>query len=129
MIKKFLEWIKLKERLDEKKILPPLINEGDIWWTSLGENIGWEINGKSDDFTRPVIILKKLAHGFYFCIPTTTKAKTGSWYIPYRHQSIDAAACLHQARSIDFRRLHSKLGRLDDCDFLRIKCGFIKFYQ
>ncbi len=111
-----------------KNISPPLVNEGDIWWTSMGENIGWEINGKSKDFTRPVIIYKKLAHGFYFVIPATTKVKTGSWYIPYRHQSINAAACLHQARSIDFRRLHSKLGRLDDSDFSKIKAGFIKLY-
>ena len=33
-------------------------------------------------------------------------------------------ACLHQARSIDYRRLSSKLGTLDDEDFARIKAGF-----
>lgn len=40
MIKKFLEWIHLKEKLDEKQNSPPLVNEGDMWWISFGENVG-----------------------------------------------------------------------------------------
>jgi hypothetical protein len=43
---------------------PPLVTAGDIWWASIGENVGSEINGKSRLFSRPVIIFKKLAHGF-----------------------------------------------------------------
>lgn len=55
MGKRFSEWIGLKESLDERNIQAPHVNEGDIWWVSLGENVGWEINGKSREFSRPVI--------------------------------------------------------------------------
>ena len=77
-MKKFLEWIGLKERLDNNEHQPPHVSEGDIWWASVGENVGSEINGKNKLFSRPVIILKKLAHGFYFVIPTTTKIREGN---------------------------------------------------
>ena len=35
------------------------IHEGEIWWVRLGVNVGYEIDGKSSDFSRPVIIIKK----------------------------------------------------------------------
>ncbi len=128
-MKRFLEWIGLKARLDEKVIQSPHVNEGDVWWTCVGENVGKEINGKSHKFSRPVVVLKKLARGFYFVIPTTTKLKEGTWYIQFRHQAKIMAACLHQARAIDHRRLWSKIGRLDDVDFSKIKAGFIDLYS
>jgi len=49
---------------------------GERW-----RNVGSEINGKSALFSRPVIIYKKLSHGFYFVIPTTTQKKEGSWFV------------------------------------------------
>jgi mRNA interferase MazF len=127
-MKRFLEWIGLKERLHAISHKPPYVSRGDIWWASVGENVGSEINGKSRLFSRPVIIFKKLAHGFYFVIPTTTKLHEGSWYIRFRHQSREMDACLHQARAIDYRRLSSKLGTLDDGDMERIGDGFSALY-
>ena len=128
-MKKFLEWFGLKEKLHNQEHHSPLVSQGDIWWASVGENVGSEINGKNNLFSRPVIIFKKLAHGFYFVIPTTTKIKTGTWYVKIRQQEKEMMACLHQARAIDFRRLSSKLGTLDDEDFLRVKDGFHLLYK
>ncbi len=127
-MKRFLEWIGLKERLHDIASKPPLVSQGDIWWASIGENIGSEVNGKSTLFSRPVIIFKKLAHGFYFVIPTTTKIHEGTWYVKFRQQEREMVACLHHARAIDYRRLSSKLGTLDDEDYFRIKSGFSSLY-
>lgn len=74
-VKRFLEWIGIKEKLDSNDFRPPLINEGDLWWCAVGENIGVEMSGKGKDFTRPVIVLKKLDRFAFFGIPTTTNAK------------------------------------------------------
>jgi hypothetical protein len=76
-----------------------------------------------------VIIFKKLAHGFYFVIPTTTKAKVGSWFVSFRQADRNLIASLHQARAIDHRRLSNKLGQLDDSDFQRVRKGFWKLYK
>ena|ERR1043166_5489803 len=127
-MKRFLEWIGLKERLHNIAHKPPLVSQGDIWWASIGENVGSEVNGKSALFSRPVIIFKKLAHGFYFVIPTTTQVREGTWYVKFRQHEREMVASLHQARAIDYRRLSSKLGTLDDEDYSRIKDGFRSLY-
>ncbi|HEY4520693.1 MAG TPA: type II toxin-antitoxin system PemK/MazF family toxin [Candidatus Paceibacterota bacterium] len=128
-MKRFLEWIGLKEKLHNSTHRPPLVSEREIWWASVGENVGSEIDGKNLLFSRPVIIFRKLAHGFYFVIPTTTQSRAGSWYVNFRQQDKEMTACLHQARAIDHRRLSSKIGTLDDSDFRRIKEGFNKLYK
>jgi hypothetical protein len=93
MLKGFSEWFGLKTKLHERRQIPPLVSEREIWWASVGENVGSEINGKSAPFSRTVIIYKKLSHGFYFVIPTTTQKKLGSWFVRPR-------ACIKLARSI-----------------------------
>lgn len=128
-MKAFLEWIGLKEKLNDANHKPPLVSEGDIWWASVGKNIGSEIHGKSDKFSRPVIIYKKLTCSFYFVIPTTTKKRSGTWFASFRHKEEDGIACLHEARSIDHRRLFSKIGTLDDADFSHIKKSFWFLYK
>jgi mRNA interferase MazF len=109
MLKRFSEWFGLKKKLHERQQTPPLVFEREVWWASVGENVGSEINGKSALFSRPVIIYKKLSHGFYFVIPTTTQKKEGNWFVHVRYQRTDMTACLHQARAIDHRRLSSRL--------------------
>ena len=95
----------------------------------MGENVGSEINGKSQLFSRPVVIYKKLAHGFYFVVPTTTQERKGTWYVKFRQKDKTMLACLHQARAIDFRRISSKLGTPNDEDFARVKDGFRMLYR
>lgn len=128
MNKKFSEWIDVKEKLHEKNMNVPYVNQGDIWWASVGENIGQEVNGKNKEFSRPIIILKKLAFGFYFVIPVTTRPKYGTWYVPFYYNKRSMIACLHQSRAMDYRRLWSRMGELDSDDFSRIKAGFKRLY-
>lgn len=127
-MKDFNSWLLLKAKLDALLHKAPFVSEGDIWWASVGENIGSEIGGKSSLYSRPVIIYKKLAHGFYFVIPTTSKNKTGTWYVSFEYKEQDMVAYLHQARSIDYRRLSSKLGTIAQADYLKIEQGFKNLY-
>ncbi len=127
-IKNFLEWMGLKEKLHNSLEETPLVSEGQIWWASLGENVGFEINGKSKLFTRPVLIFKKLSSQFYLVVPLTSQKKVGSWYVNYKQRGLDFSACIHQVRTIDYRRLSTKMGWFDEADFQRIKEGFIRLY-
>lgn len=129
MIKRFLEWIGLKEKLHLTNKEPPLVSERDLWWVSFGENIGSEINGKSILFSRPGLILKKLSRGFYLVVPTTSQEKEGSWYVPIEHEGKKTNACLHQIRTIDSRRLSSRMGQIDSDDFRRVKNAFWDLYK
>ncbi|MEK9159763.1 MAG: type II toxin-antitoxin system PemK/MazF family toxin [Patescibacteria group bacterium] len=127
-VKKFLEWIGLKERLHSIVHEAPHVSEGEIWWVSIGENVGAEINGKNYLFSRPAIIFRKLTHGFYFVIPVTTQLRTGTWYVSFSQQGREMTACLQHARSVDHRRLSTRLGELDEVDYKRVKNGFQKLY-
>lgn len=59
-IKNFIDWFQLKIRIDTHEHKPPFFKDGEIWWCSIGENIGGEISGKGTYFRRPVLVLRKL---------------------------------------------------------------------
>ena len=129
MIKRFLEWIGLKEKLDKNTSDSPLVKERDLWWISFGENVGSEINGKSELFSRPGLIFKKLSRGFFLVAPTTSQKKEGSWYVEIRQEKKTMYVCLHQVRVIDYRRLSTRLGTADEEDFKKVKQAFNKLYK
>ena len=112
MIKRFLEWIGLKEKLHNAEYTPPFFKEGEIWWCYMGENVGVEINGKHAQFTRPVLVFKKYDRYSFFGLPLTTKTKTGSWYSPITFGSISQTVVLSQGRTLDYRRFKEKMGEL-----------------
>lgn len=130
IIDKFFEWIKLKMKLDSGTHKPPLVHERDIWWISFGKNVGSEINGKSELYSRPGLVLKKLSSGLYLVAPTTSKSKMGNWYIEIQISGkTKTYICLHQIRIIDYRRLWSKIGQIDSAKFLQVKERFHNLYK
>ncbi len=128
MIKRFLEWIKRKEKLDKGVYNSPMFKEGEIWWCSVGENVGVEVNGKSDDFTRPVLIFKKLSREGFLGIPMTTQQKEGSWYVNVRQSGKNVIVILSQIRILSSKRLHIKIGELDDEDCKLVAKSFTELY-
>ena len=56
--KKFSDWTKLKIRIHSRR-KKVYFKEREIWWVSLGVNIGHEQDGKNIRFERPVLILKR----------------------------------------------------------------------
>ncbi len=128
IVKRFLEWIKLKEKLHGGVHNPPLFRQGEVWWVSIGENIGTEINGKSKLFSRPVLVYKKLGTNSFLGIPMTSQIKEGSWYVQIKLFDKISIILLHQMKVFDYRRLSSKLGQIDDEDFRKVKAGFTYLY-
>ena len=79
MTKKFISWIISKIIID-RNTKQKIINEGQVYWCSLGENIGYEQNGKGEDFRRPVLIFKKFNNDLFWGIPMSTKLKNNIYY-------------------------------------------------
>ena len=80
MIKRFLEWMKLKMKIHERAHCPPHVSEGDIWWVNIGDNVGQEINGKGKNFARPVYIYQKLSSDFYLVLrPLSINKEVGMY--------------------------------------------------
>ena len=102
------------------------MHEGDLWWCAIGENVGIEASGKGENFTRPVIVLKKFGRLAFFGIPVTTTKRAGSWYAPFKHKGILETALLMQARTFSYKRLDRKMGELDETDFRSVKEAFVR---
>lgn len=128
IIKRFAEWLMLKEKLHNNIHKPPVFKDGKVWWCSIGENVGYEINGKSDKFSRPVIVFKKLSSGTFLGIPTSSLLKQGSWYVSIMVNGAQNCAILSQGRVFDYKRLYNKIGRLSASDYKKVKTGFKKLY-
>lgn len=129
MIKQFLKWIGLKEKLHSNEHIPPLFKEGEIWWSHFGENIGTEMNGKGDFFTRPVLILKKYDRFSFLAVPLTTKTKEGTWYSTFTHNSKEQTAVLSQVRTVNYKRLKELVGKVDSNDYQKIKTAFLVLHK
>jgi mRNA-degrading endonuclease toxin of MazEF toxin-antitoxin module len=128
IVKRFLEWIQLKERLHQSAHKPPLFRQGEIWWCSIGENVGSEINGKSKLFSRPVLVFKKLSSTTFLGIPTSSQDRNGSWYVHITLQDKTSVVILSQIRVFDYKRLSSKIGHLDAYDYKQVRLAFKKLF-
>lgn len=120
MVNHFNQWNELKQKLhvSEKKLL---FKEGEIWWCSIGQNIGTEVYGKGKFFRRPVFVLKKLSNSSCLVIPLSTKGYSGSWYISVQSGSKKAWANISQIRTLSTLRFDTKIGDIRKCDFYKIK--------
>lgn len=127
-IKRFLEWIHLKEKLHCSTHKPPLFREGEVWWCSVGENVGSEINGKSDLFSRPVLIFKKLSSSTFLGIPTSSQDRVGSWYVSISLHEKTSVVILSQTRVFDYKRLSNRIGRIDSTNMKKVKTGFSNLF-
>ena len=121
--KHFEEWIEVKEKLHFGNSVPK-VSEGDIWWCGLGENVGVEINGKNEDYSRPVIVFKKLSHLCFLAIPLTSQPHDGTWYVEFNFRGKQEYAVLTQIRMMSASRLYNRMGKLSAGDYKKIKNGF-----
>lgn len=126
--KHFYEWTARKKQLHDSKRLPT-IKEGEVWWCGLGENVGIEINGKNAKYSRPALVLKKLSRDGFMCVPLTSQAKSGSWYVEFDFLNKKQFAALSQARVISVNRLYNKMGTVPASDLEKVRNGFIALYK
>ena len=119
-MKNYDEWNKLKQQLNIKsKIVIP--KEREVYWVSIGENIGFEQNGKGQDFSRLVLIVKRFSKNIFFGIPLSTKIKQGSYFHEFTFLEKQSSALIVQGRLFDTKRLENRLGMITKEDFVNIK--------
>ncbi|MBQ3293161.1 type II toxin-antitoxin system PemK/MazF family toxin [Candidatus Saccharibacteria bacterium] len=124
----FSEWMVVKDKLHKGGAVTKF-SEGQIWWAALGKNVGVEINGKHDDYSRPVVIFKKLSHLCFLAIPLTSQPHTGTWYAEFNFRGKQEYAILSQIRMMSVSRLYNRMGKLSNGDFKKIKAGFRKLIK
>ena len=126
--KNFIGWFEVKKKIDESDNKIPLFKEGEIWWCMVGENVGIEMGGKGDFFTRPILIFKKLSKDGFLGIPMSTQDKSGTWYVKVKQSGENVTVVLSQTKVFSSRRLYAKIGELDDVDCAKVGDAFFKLF-
>jgi len=115
--KKFDSWNELKKKINSRN--PIYVSERDIWFCSVGLNIGSEQSGKHELFERPVLVIKKVTSNTFIGVPLTSNKKKGSWYVEI--ESTDSSAIISQVKLFDTRRLARKINVIPIEEFEVIK--------
>jgi mRNA-degrading endonuclease toxin of MazEF toxin-antitoxin module len=119
MEKSFDKWNELKKILNEKENIP-FANSREIWWCSIGINIGTEEDGKNELFERPIIILRVLNKNTLRVAPLTSKEKSNEHNFAISYHDRVGSVILSQIKTISTKRLSRKLARLDKEQFEKL---------
>ena len=124
MKKDYGKWHKKKEVLNERRDIDTIFfREKEVWWVALGVNIGFEQDGKGEEFRRPILILKKFNKFVVLAVPLTTRIKKNKYYISCDlvEDKLPRMVIISQLRLIDTRRFIDKLGVVENSSFVQIK--------
>lgn len=106
-----------------------LYHKRDIWWCSLGTNVGFEQDGTGDGYQRPALIVKGFSKNVCLVVPLTTSEKTNPYHVPIGEVGGRISfAIVSQLRLIDTRRLINKIGMLDQTMFATIAKAVRDFF-
>ncbi len=126
--KDFDGWIEKKKEHHYRKTLPPMFKERDIWWVSVGVNVGFEEDGKNSNFVRPVLVLKKFNRELFLGVPLSTKLKDNKYYVPISVKRETVSAMTSQIRVFSSKRIWNKLAELDEKDFRKVAEEVSRFF-
>jgi len=119
MIKQFDRWNSAKKTIDWQ-INVPNFHEREIWWCVIGVNIGSEQHSQSNDFSRPVIIIKKFTEKIFWGVPLTTKIQNRAYRVKTTLNEAENDILIPQLRVFDRKRLKRKIGMLPEKSFSRL---------
>jgi len=123
------KWNTEKQLINEKETGDFFINPREIWFTKMGQNIGYEENGKKE-FSRPVLVLRKVGN-LFLTVALTTKGKScNKFYYSFKNVVLydnhiknrdRSSVILSQLKVMDKRRFEEKIGIINKDEFKIIK--------
>jgi mRNA interferase MazF len=105
----------VKKEIEQKDRIP--VRQGSVWFCNFGLNIGYEIDGKDQNFLRPALVLKSFERGGGVVIPLTSVQKQNKYLIPINEISF---VNITQIRYLDSRRFYRFIYTLEENKFKEI---------
>ena len=119
--KDYSDWSDIKTVVHNEKERP-FFHEREIWFCVLGENVGFEQDGRGEEYLRPVVIVRKFNNEVCLVIPLTKNQKKGIHYFSFSYKDeMISTAILSQIRLVDAKRLDYKSGTISEDDFVVLK--------
>ena len=117
----FDEWNEEKKFLHLSLIKKPRFHEREIWWCSIGKNLGDEQDGKNAFFERPVLILKKFNDYIAWVLPLSSKLKIGPYYYAILLNKQYRSIILSQLRLVSVKRFRRIMIKIPSAQFRLIR--------
>lgn len=123
--RKFDAWNEVKQHLQDAGP-SRTFNEREVWWCSIGMNIGYELFGKGRTFSRPVLIVNKHNRHTFFGLPLGSVVKPASpYHFKIAFGGRAGSVFLSQGRTLSSKRLGNLMGKIPQGTFDEI----IEAYQ
>lgn len=109
--KDYKDWMAVKSKLQKKhqdgnfKIS---YKEGDVFWMSIGENVGYEEDGKNELYLRPVLVVYGISRTLFYGAPLTSQEKRGRFYYGVTLKGKKAFVMLNQISALDCARIEGR---------------------
>jgi mRNA-degrading endonuclease toxin of MazEF toxin-antitoxin module len=117
MQKDFDRWNKSKKKIDAEQGRP-FYHAREIWWCTVGVNVGNELDGTGKQYDRPVLVLRAFNAQTFLGVALIGHERTGRYYFPLgKIEDRNAVANLSQVRIFDTKRLIRKIATLDERTF------------
>lgn len=120
-MQEFNRWNFLKQKIEKNE--PEIFTkEGYVWMANIGKNIGFEQNGSGNNFSRPLLIIKKFNNHMFWIVPLSSKQKKLDFYFNYIDiNGQKVSAVLAQLRLVSVKRLKRKMYEIDPSLLIQIK--------
>lgn len=93
----------------------------EVWMCVLGKNVGFEQNGGGNNFSRPVLVIKKFNNQMFWVVPLSTKQKEYDFYYNFIDpENLKVSLILAQLRLVSIKRFGRPMYELPFTDFNRI---------
>ncbi|HAS84859.1 MAG TPA: hypothetical protein DCS23_02150 [Candidatus Yonathbacteria bacterium] len=106
----------------------------EVWWCALGVNVGAEVDGKNENFERPVLVVRVYNKETMLVLPITSKEKLDGFHYEIQIQAKNSKTeeeytkpvwiKLTQARVISNNRLLRKVDTVNQSEFDRVVEAF-----
>ena len=121
-MKQFDKWNSVKKNIESKNpIFTFKVRE--IYWLKVGQNIGYEVYGKGDEFLRPVLVFRKFSKESFLGIPLTSQIRADMFHFQFTptNSTKENSAILSQIKLFSSKRIKSKMGKISSEDFKKLK--------
>jgi mRNA-degrading endonuclease toxin of MazEF toxin-antitoxin module len=126
-IKDFEGWFKKKKEINTREAVDNP-KEREVWWCSIGINIGHEQDGKNLLFERPVLIVKVFNKDLVAILPIISSEKIGKYYYPLVQMEQSSTLVLSQIRTISSKRLLRKINEVPIVEYLKISIQLVRIF-
>lgn len=126
MQKNFNDWNESKKRIDSDPNPNLFPQAGEVWICAIGLNVGFEQNGSRENFSRPVLIIKKFNNKMFWIAPLSAKQKKLDFYYNFtdKHNQ-NVAVILAQLRLLSVKRFERKMYNFPEENFSEVVNWFI----